>query len=411
METKVAKYILSEIGNNHNKYWYITLNPDGSILTEWGRVGDSPQSKFIKSGGLALFNAKCREKEKKGYKPLSILGSATSVDISKSMVANKAVFEIKHSSPELTKLIRYLAEVNVHNIISSTTMTFDINTNLFSTPLGIVTSESIRKARFILDSIAQKVSINDFSFDSLADDYLMLIPQNIGRKRLDIVDLFGSPSLLKRQYEVLDSLEASFNSVIVSSNNNQEVAQPLFDVELSLASKSEFDRFTNFFYSTLNTSHVSRKLKPSKLYSIKISSMENDFKKDGDNIKELWHGSKASNLLSIFKHGFLIPPSTASFVTGRMFGNGVYFSDQSTKSLNYSYGYWDRKYEASCFMFICKVNLGKMYVPGARHPVSYPVPGYDSVFARANVSGVRNNEFIVYETSRINPIYLMEFSE
>ncbi|WP_430326539.1 hypothetical protein, partial [Salmonella enterica] len=56
------------------------------------------------------------------------------------------------------------------------------------------------------------------------------------------------------------------------------------------------------------------------------------------NIKELWHGTRVGNVLSIMKGGFVIPPSNASHVTGRMFGNGVYFSDQSTKSLNYAYG-------------------------------------------------------------------------
>ena len=35
-----------------------------------------------------------------------------------------------------------------------------------------------------------------------------------------------------------------------------------------------------------------------------------------------------------------VPPANASHCTGRMFGNGVYFSDQSTKALNYAYGYW-----------------------------------------------------------------------
>ncbi|MGG2383099.1 hypothetical protein, partial [Salmonella enterica] len=73
------------------------------------------------------------------------------------------------------------------------------------------------------------------------------------------------------------------------------------------------------------------------------------------NIKELWHGTRVGNVLSIMKGGFVIPPSNASHVTGRMFGNGVYFSDQSTKSLNYAYGCAPGQkggIEKSTFMFL-----------------------------------------------------------
>ena len=67
--------------------------------------------------------------------------------------------------------------------------------------------------------------------------------------------------------------------------------------------------------------------------------MARSFWRDGGvtvgNVQELWHGTRAGNLLSILRAGFTIPPANAPHVTGRMFGNGVYFSDQSTKSLNY----------------------------------------------------------------------------
>jgi poly [ADP-ribose] polymerase len=127
-------------------------------------------------------------------------------------------------------------------------------------------------------------------------------------------------------------------------------------------------------------------------------------------VRELWHGTRASNLLSMLKSGFYIPPSNAPHVTGRMFGNGVYFSDQSTKALNYAYGYWSGQRETNCFMFLCDVAMGREYTPPGPSS-NLPMSGYDSTFAKAGQSSVANNEMIVYKTCQVNPRYLIEFAE
>jgi poly [ADP-ribose] polymerase len=131
------------------------------------------------------------------------------------------------------------------------------------------------------------------------------------------------------------------------------------------------------------------------------------------NVKELWHGTRIGNLLSIMKGGFVIPPSNSSHCTGRMFGNGVYFSDQSTKSLNYAMGYAPGQrggVSYDCFMFVNDVAMGKEYIPsGPSSSLDATKLGYDSTFAMANRSGVMNNEMIVYATHQINPVYLVEF--
>jgi poly [ADP-ribose] polymerase len=77
--------------------------------------------------------------------------------------------------------------------------------------------------------------------------------------------------------------------------------------------------------------------------------------------------------------------------------------------LNYSWGYWDGKYDDNCFMFLCNVGLGKYYVPRTTGE-SLPRKGYDSTFAQAGISGVINNELVVYKTSQIDPVFLIEFS-
>jgi poly [ADP-ribose] polymerase len=143
--------------------------------------------------------------------------------------------------------------------------------------------------------------------------------------------------------------------------------------------------------------------------------MDNAFQSKGmpvGNVMELWHGTKCSNLLSILKIGLIIPSSGSRHVTGRMFGDGLYFSDQSTKALNYAGGYapGQNRYGSTrrIFMFLADVAMGKHYVPDS-WGYNFPKRGYDSTFAKARKSGVRNNEMIVYNTYQANLKYLIEF--
>ena len=113
------------------------------------------------------------------------------------------------------------------------------------------------------------------------------------------------------------------------------------------------------------------------------------------------------------KSGLIIPKSNGSIqVTGRMFGNGIYFSDQSTKSLNYSYGYWDGGAKDNrCFMFLADVAMGKPWHPTRTGPNVVPAAGHDSVYARGGRDIVQNNEMIVYRTSQAKLKYLVEFQQ
>ena len=60
------------------------------------------------------------------------------------------------------------------------------------------------------------------------------------------------------------------------------------------------------------------------------------------------------------------------------------------------------------FMFLADVAMGKAYSPGG-YWESLPKRGYNSTFAKAKKSGVRNNEMIVYNTYQANLKYLIEF--
>ena len=92
----------------------------------------------------------------------------------------------------------------------------------------------------------------------------------------------------------------------------------------------------------------------------------------------LWHGTKTMNLLSILANGLMINAPYAG-LTGRMFGDGLYFADTFDKSFGYTSRHHNRvKYQ---YMLLCEVALGKTQVRDNRSFGHDNARGYDSVSA------------------------------
>ena len=412
---KEARYVLVSIEGNNNKFWNIRLFADGLCETHWGRVGEDGQ-KQSKTLSEHAFDAKCREKSNKGYKPQRTLNNNIGTNTDNDKLAEAAVSQIGTNSPETLKLVSYLARVNVHRILQATTMEYDTSRGTFSTPLGIVTKEAIFEARQMLSDIATLVETDgwDTAPDAVQklNDYLMLIPQNIGRSKPEPRTLFPDKEAVEKQNGILDALDASLQMVLSAPDAKQEETPKLFEAQLHLVTdEKELERVRQKYQKSRQDIHVCAHLEVKRVFRVEIGSMKAAFEAGSKigNVQEYWHGTRASNLLSILKSGFMIAPASAAHCTGRMFGNGAYFSDQSTKSLNYAYGYWGSGgRDENCFMFLCEVAMGKSYTPKSWQE-TLPKSGYDSTFAKSGVSGVGNNEMIVYHTNQVNPTLLVEF--
>jgi poly [ADP-ribose] polymerase len=410
------KLILADIKVNANKFWHGKLLDDNTVLTEWGRVGESGQSlskSFPSPTAAQKFLAtKRREKERKGYSVQRTLGAnPTRVAVTTSMIESD-------KNPTTKKLMDFLVKENVHQITANTKITFDVGSGSFATPLGVVTDDGIDEAEELLKKISsyvEKGSFSSASFSNLINGYMRIIPSNIGRSRPDPKDIYPNIAAVQAQQQILDALRASLaaldTSAAASASTDCRARLTLLEDDKGENSKT-FKKILKMYLGSKNDAHVAAKLRLRRVYEIELLGMNAAFEKDGaklTNIWELWHGTRAANLLSILNSGYVIPRSGGSIaVTGRMYGDGVYFSDQSTKSLNYSYGYWGGGKSERTFMLLNDVAMGKFYTPDRAFGGSCK-KGYDSTYAKAGRSGVRNNEMIVYRTSQIRPKFLCEF--
>ena len=279
---KHVRYVMSNVDNNNNKFWYGTWYGDNSVKAEWGRVGAkiNSQIKHFPNAYKAenFLNKKGREKEKKGYRQLDVVdgevGETTTKTNTQAVTGANlqkvALDQIDTDSKQTAALVKYLTKVNAHNIINNTQITYDIDSGLFSTPCGIVTQNSIDKANDLLESIADYIVDHDWDSSdvkNLTQDYLMLVPQKVGRK-LNVQDLFPSLSAVQKNKAILDSLQASLDSIVTgkSKKDTGKKSTPtqdrVFAVKLHLVKDNKvINRIKKLYRATLNSIHSCSALK------------------------------------------------------------------------------------------------------------------------------------------------------
>jgi poly [ADP-ribose] polymerase 2/3/4 len=458
--TTTIKHVVLHCGNvvgNNNKYYCIELqlHPNGTyrIFTHYGRLNVTNIYEVRDTvDGRAITDRRAIEREfdrivtrKKAGKKQEGGGTENYVEVDVSIptvgsenirgkdVSETAVakttktpnFGYSHLEPECQRLVRQLLDENIHAITTSTAGALKLTSRGLETPLGPVTLPHIDNARSVLtrlkDQIDPETRIADRTSRIVIEannEYYSLIPHDMGRKIKDQDWILDDKKVID-EFELLEQLSAAVQAGTTIDGRKSNTAyldfhmEPLTDPALTVEiisairnSKARNHQNLDVWYWDVN-----------KIFSVEIKKERSAFEQVGSklgNQVSLFHGSKNQNCLSILFNGLIIPPHNAHWVTARMFGNGVYFASSSTKSLNYSTGFWggmSNKYKNS-FLFVVKVALGKTYKTKQKMS-SGPPASYDSLHAQAADrvgydGSLYNDEFIVYRTSQATIQYMVE---
>ncbi len=412
-----SRLVFSDLSKSSYKYYDIELHDNGDVISRFGAVGaTNPQTCNYGNQGKLFYDKKIQSKLKKSYSHAKVInsGGPTNIGENKGSLVDIALSQIRFQNEAIRDLIKRLVNSNVHKITNATSVTYNANSGVLSTPLGVLTAEAINEARILLPFFNDNTKI-DAKYKKNIDAYLRLVPRNKSYK-MKYEDIFPNSDMVKKELDLLDALE---NSLAIISKPQVPVVgivqtpiEKIFDLKLDILHDiNERQRIEKKYWETRKSGHSSSNLKIKEIFELQIDCVKNSFDTQGSKlgeIKELWHGTSSSNLISIFRGGLKIIPPSSTKICGAMFSTGLYFASASTKSLNYATGYWSGNREQSFFMFLADVALGKYYVP--RSSVSSPPPaGYDSYWAQERVSGVMNDEFIVQKEHQHNLKYLIEF--
>ena len=444
------------VDGNANKFYVIELQTDGSkfrLYTEYGRIGKPNPARELREDLChsdaeqeyeRILKAKKKPKKKtrklttgtethiEQYREVDVAaptigspnirakgsadGGTTKVKATKKTGTSAigAIFtKMNYEKPVQTLLSQLLSE-NIHNIEATSNVT--VTHSGLETPLGPITHSHIDTARDALNRLQAIAgtgdkNVRDFQAKNVRDlnsEFFSLVRHQFGNKITES-DMLLSDDNLNEKFDLLQGMEAAL-TVTDNDDKGDDAKLPLSMVNLP-KDHPDFRGIKKMVTSTAKHNDV-RDWKVQRVFQCSNSVVDAKYHNPvGGPEYDLFHGSANANLLSIMLNGFYVPPSSASHVTGRMFGNGVYGASSSSKSFRYSVGLWGgrRSRMNTAYMFIVRFGMGKIYECYSSQPSGAP-RGYNSIHAKAGRS-LLNDEFIVYNTNQAKITHLIEMAQ
>ncbi|ARK10182.1 ADP-ribose polymerase [Fibrella sp. ES10-3-2-2] len=402
---RTVKLIMVTAANN-NKYYEVHETASGTFTVSYGRVGGSVSTATYP---IDQWDKKFREKVSKGYVDQTYLYADQSATTSTDTITDAQVRSL------VAKLMDYANQSIFQNYVVSAQQ---------------VTKQQVEAAQQLLDELAALIDLN-LDVSRYNDKLLSLfktIPRKMGKVSQHLVqqspqtgiDIQALRDYLSTEQDTLDVMrsQVDLNQPKPDATSPEQAAPSLLDsLGLTMEPVTDGRILTLIKRMMGNDAH-----KFDAAFSVQQALTEAAFAKHMATAKTkktqlLWHGSRSENWLSILKSGLVLRPTNA-VITGKMFGYGIYFADQFSKSLNYtslSGSFWAGGRQREAYLAIYEVHVGKQFVIHEHEAWHYSLTSdtlakhgasFDSVYAQRGKSLLRN-EFIVYNQNQNTIRYLI----
>jgi len=399
----------ASLGENSNKFYIIELQ-EGSgdysycIYTEYGRMGKNPrqEGRFFRSQFEAMreYDKIVSSKQSKGYKKIEVDDGFSFSKPTQVTVKRKAnQVELSKINDKVLRLIGRLYQ-NATNYLVQT----------IETPLGKLSSNQVAKGLEILNRIEELLDKGSkgYDLDRYSNEFYSVIPVTFG-SRVDYQKFIINDYTKLNEKKDLLGVMSSVVQVQDSLEKTLEEKYKALNIKLKALSKrtKEFKRVEGLVNGT-HSKHHHFHVNIQEIYQIEDMVGHDEFNPFGCETMELFHGSRNENILSIMQKGLLIKPASAVH-TGSMFGAGIYFASDVTKSANYCWGFGSADRNEHYYMFLCEVATGKIkdFDTPQTHLRSAPW-GYNSVRG-VKGSHLLHDEYIVYKQNQVKLKYIVEF--
>lgn len=386
-------YLVMVTSDNHNKFYRMVPNEDGSFQVEYGRISSRPQKKRYP---LSLWEQKYREKISKGYVDQS--------ELYQCVVKNTSQYAtIQNES------VRYLVDTLMKWSNEMIRRSYQIISK-------DVTESMIQKAQTQIDSLSFITSI--YEFNSKLLELFTIIP-----RKMEVVSNYLAnssddfSSILDREQKTLDVMATQVHqntSVDLNSTDSHAEAKTILDImglEITPCSKEEEAAIRNHLHPNTKAFFncawrvVNKKTEAAFIQYVKDRQIQN--------CKFYFHGSINTNYWNILVEGLKIRKHS---VHGSMFGRGLYFAPNSEKSTRYTSLKGSTYAHGNCsktMLAVFNVAQGDsldIFSCAQITEESLQKIGKHSVYAHKGVS-LRNDEVVVYNESAATIHYLIELKE
>lgn len=398
----IKPVFLTCVNPEKNSYKFYKLEKFGTkVRASYGRMGVQKGELFGERSfdyPLSMFYVKLYEKLSKGYINRTELYLTGNKVEKKAKTANNTANNRSNISMELfAKLAAYAkkavskAEVKVP-----------------------ITPEIIEASRQLIYSMMRSATVKEFNENLLELVSILQRPVRTG-DGMGVKELMASSEsdfkrIIQRETDLLQAMEGSEG--IVPSDMHQDFSD--FGIEIYEANEKQKNQVMSCLSDQL-------KGKVHKIYRAIPSKQQkifNDYLKDNHitSVKQLWHGSRNQNWMSIIRNSLSLNPD--AIITGKMFGNGIYFAPSSKKSWNYtsySGAMYTKGKENTAYMGLYAVAYGKPYdvhewKAGTDYLRETNQAGCNCLHAHAGKSLV-NDEIVFYKESAMVLNYIVEFKD
>ncbi len=379
--------------DNNNKYY--TMTWDGVSPTfevERGRVEVTKIKE--KPVPISKYDSVLRSKLKKGYKDMTSLMAVES--------DTKVAFK-KEADNKVQNFVE-LMERYRNNLVSAT-----------YTKASSTTKAQVDEAQRILNELTASASLTDTQKNELLIDLYSTIPRKMAKVQDHLIPNIKLEDILSKEQDNLDAISSTVESVTHTQHDatlltniglHMETVDPSRIKEIQyLLDQKPYYSSTPLGKMNIDVFKVVNE-KEDKIYSKKKEQLPI---KDS---RYLIHGTRCSSVLSIFEQGLKIRPAGNYQFSGKVYGDGNYYSETVAKSLNYTGNDKDK------ILLVYEVLIGKPFVySGWYRGNSFPLTeqelakrGFHSTFVEAG-NGLLNSEIIVYNEQQQRLAYLIHIKQ
>lgn len=402
MQNSIKPCFLTCVKPEKNAYKYYKLIPEkDTVLAEYGRMGTRKGELFgarTYRYPKSMFYLKYFEKISKGYVDRSTLYLSEEPKPERNKEAQVSSDSRPLSvSAKLFEKLKVLAKVAVR----------EAKVNVPITAAIIAESKRILNQMYNTSTVEQ--------FNNLVLELIAILQRPVqtgdgtGVKRLLAESKTDFARIIQRESDLIQAMEGSYSG---SDVNSVEDGFTKHKVEVYLATEKQKKQVMSHLADSL-------KGKVKNVYRVIPTEQQerfNDYLKK-NNIKkvmQLWHGSRNQNWLSIILNSLKLNPD--AIITGKMFGNGVYFAPLSMKSWNYT-SYrgtsWAKGSADVAFMGLYAVAYGKpcdvnTWSASTDYEKMTTDSGCNCLHAHAG-SALMNDEIVFYHEDAMVLNYIVEF--
>lgn len=387
-------YLVMVTGENNNKYYEMKWDGISSNFdVTYGR-NESTATKV--SYPISQWEKKFQEKVKKGYKDKTHIKSVTEVT-THAPEAEEKLSKIEDSKVEL---FIELMQRYTKNLVSKT----------YKVKYQDVTQAQVDNAQKFIDRLRKTDKKDVTSLNNLLLELYMEIPRYMGNVKDYLMPNINLDKTLQQEQDNLDAMAAQVamyqkqQTPKKADKKQKKETKTLLDLlGVKMKEVKVVPQEVKDLVNQVNRHRVEALFEATKPFEDERFDKWMATQKNKQT-KLVYHGTKNVSVIPIIEQGLKIRPSGNFQFTGKVYGDGNYFSEEYTTSIGYA------GYDADKVMLIYEVHVGNPYTYGSYPSLNLRYSelqkhGYDCTYLKG--SGGRQQMVIAYNEPQCKLKYIL----